>query len=246
MSFGEQVKHFREMRGLTQEQLAYEIGVAKTTITGYEKGNRQPDVEKIKRLASALHVSGDELLEIEIQGKISLYSEESLKLAKDFDALDAHGKQVLRLVSNEEMLRCRAQQAKQNAEEIDEEKTLYYIVPGYSVPMSAGTGQPGGDEFPENYKLLREPPRGTSFIAPVSGNSMEPSYYDGQLVFVHATENIPVGKVGAFWMDGKQWIKELGDGVLISHNPAYEPRPMTDDIRCQGLVLGTCDKNYFA
>ena len=36
-------------KGLTQEQLADMIGVAKSTLTGYEKGNREPDVMKIKK-----------------------------------------------------------------------------------------------------------------------------------------------------------------------------------------------------
>lgn len=62
MTFGERLKQFREARGLTQEQLAIAIGVAKTTVTGYERGNREPDVAKIKKLAAALGVSGDELL----------------------------------------------------------------------------------------------------------------------------------------------------------------------------------------
>ena len=74
---------------------------------------------------------------------------------------------------------------------------------------------------------------------------MEPTYHDSDLVFVHATEEIPVGHIGAFYMAGQQWIKELGDGVLISHNPGYDPIPMRDDIRCQGLVLGVCDESYF-
>ena len=46
-------------------------------------------------------------------------------------------------------------------------------------------------------------------------------------------------------MDGQQWVKELGEGVLLSHNPDYEPRPMTEGIRCQGRVLGVCDDTYF-
>lgn len=50
--------------------------------------------------------------------------------------------------------------------------------------------------------------------------------------------------IGIFFMDGQMWLKELGDGVLLSHNPKYPPRPMTDDVRCQGLVLGVCDESY--
>ncbi len=62
MTFGERLKKARENKGLTQEQLAHQIGVAKPTITGYEKGKREPDVRKIKLLAQALSVTGDYLI----------------------------------------------------------------------------------------------------------------------------------------------------------------------------------------
>lgn len=62
MEFGDRLKEFRLAKGLTQEELAKQIGVAKTTLTGYEKGNREPDVFKIKKLAEVLGVTGDDLL----------------------------------------------------------------------------------------------------------------------------------------------------------------------------------------
>lgn len=62
MNFGERLKTARLNAGYTQEQLANKIGVAKSTLTGYEKGNREPDVFKIKALAAALNVTGDYLL----------------------------------------------------------------------------------------------------------------------------------------------------------------------------------------
>ena len=129
------------------------------------------------------------------------------------------------------------------AEEIAPEDI--YSIPLYSLPMSAGTGQEAGQEYPEDFLLKKRPPRGTSFIARVSGNSMEPIYHNGDLVFIHATVDIRPSQTGAFLMDGQLWIKELGDGILISHNPDYEPRQFTEDIRCQGLVLGVCDESYF-
>lgn len=77
---------------------------------------------------------------------------------------------------------------------------------------------------------------------------MEPTYDNGDLVFVNAYKEVPVGKVGVFLMNGQQYIKERGEGVLISHNPdqvKYHPLPFTEGIRCQGLVLGVCDESYF-
>lgn len=130
------------------------------------------------------------------------------------------------------------------AEEIAPE-TVYFLIPGFVSAASAGLGQPAENEYSENFKLKKEPPYGTSYIIRVSGDSMEPTYHDGEKVFVHAQSDIPVGKIGIFYMDGQNWIKELGKEELISHNPVYPPRSFTDDIRCQGLVLGVCDESYF-
>ena len=125
------------------------------------------------------------------------------------------------------------------------EETTCFTLPEYRLPMSAGTGQQAGDEWGEPLHLRKRPPRGASYVARISGNSMEPTYHDGARLFIQGSVEVAPGQIGVFFMDGQQWVKELGDGVLLSHNPAYPPRPMTEDIRCQGLVLGVCDESYF-
>lgn len=65
MTFGERLKEARISRGLTQDQLAQQIGVAKSTLTGYEKGNREPDLFKIKKILEVLNVDSDYLLGID-------------------------------------------------------------------------------------------------------------------------------------------------------------------------------------
>ena len=125
------------------------------------------------------------------------------------------------------------------------EETTWFTLPEYRLPMSVGTGQQAGDEWGEPLHLRKCPPRGASYVARISGNSMEPTYHDGARLFIQGGVEAAPGQIGVFFMDGQQWVKELGDGVLLSHNPAYPPRPMTEDIRCQGLVLGVCDESYF-
>ena len=93
--------------------------------------------------------------------------------------------------------------------------------------------------------MTKRPPRSSSFVAPVSGDSMEPTFHDGDKLFIRICEEIEPGQIGVFYMDGQMYVKELGDTALISHNPDYDPIPMQDDIRCQGLVLGVCDESYF-
>lgn len=50
MAFKEQLKAARLAKGYTQEQLATAIGVAKSTFTGYEKGNSEPNMLTIKKV----------------------------------------------------------------------------------------------------------------------------------------------------------------------------------------------------
>lgn len=69
MSFGDRLKDARLKNGITQQQLANAIGVAKSTLTGYEKGNREPDVQKIKKLSSALGVDANYLIGVNLSEK---------------------------------------------------------------------------------------------------------------------------------------------------------------------------------
>ena len=62
MGFGDNLKKARLERGMTQVEIANQLGIDKSTYSGYESGKRQPDVKRIKELASLLRVSADELI----------------------------------------------------------------------------------------------------------------------------------------------------------------------------------------
>lgn len=63
--FNENLRWAREQKGLSQKDVAERIGVAKSTYSLYESGNREPNVQTIKKIADVLDVSADELLGIE-------------------------------------------------------------------------------------------------------------------------------------------------------------------------------------
>lgn len=62
MSFAERLKSARKDAGMTQEELGNKIGVSKSTITGYEKGYREPDFFKIKEMSKVLGIDANYLL----------------------------------------------------------------------------------------------------------------------------------------------------------------------------------------
>lgn len=68
MSLGETIYIKRKEKGLTQEELAEKINVARQTVSKWETGDTLPDVESLKNLALVLEFSIDEILGIETDG----------------------------------------------------------------------------------------------------------------------------------------------------------------------------------
>jgi transcriptional regulator with XRE-family HTH domain len=56
------LKHLREMRGLTQAGLGMRAGLGAAAISHFETGQRAPSLESLVKLADALDVSIDVLL----------------------------------------------------------------------------------------------------------------------------------------------------------------------------------------
>ena len=75
-NFNENLKNARERKGMSQKDVAEEIGVAKSTYSLYESGNREPNVQTIKRIADVLNVSADDLLGL---------NDEPITIAAHFD-----------------------------------------------------------------------------------------------------------------------------------------------------------------
>lgn len=53
----------RKKRGYTQEQMAKKLDVARTTYTGYEKGNVSPSLEVALNIKKTLNYKKDDILE---------------------------------------------------------------------------------------------------------------------------------------------------------------------------------------
>lgn len=62
MTIGKNLQLLRKEKGLTQEQVAQIIGVTRQTISGYESGRTQPDIETLGLLAKAYAVDIEAIL----------------------------------------------------------------------------------------------------------------------------------------------------------------------------------------
>jgi len=76
---GENIKHFRKLRGMTQKELGDKCGMADSMIRRYENGGSLPKEENLTKIAQALGVSS---LQLRMRGI------ENTKEWKDATALD--------------------------------------------------------------------------------------------------------------------------------------------------------------
>lgn len=72
MDFGKKLKELRLQAGLTQQQLATQIGVTKSVVSFYELQERSPSPDVLIKLASVFHVTTDFLLGIEKEQTIDV------------------------------------------------------------------------------------------------------------------------------------------------------------------------------
>ena len=81
------------------------------------------------------------------------------------------------------------------------------------------------------------------FVIPIKGDSMEPDYHDGDLVFIQTSVELNDGVIGVFNYNGDAYIKQLvideDQAYLHSLNPAYKDMPITPetDFRIIGEVV---------
>lgn len=93
MTFGDKLREARKNKGYTQEQIAGLLGIAKSTYTGYEKGVREPDLFKIKRLVEVLDVDSSWLLGVD--DSPSNITAAEYQAIKKYRALDERGKMAV-------------------------------------------------------------------------------------------------------------------------------------------------------
>lgn len=89
--FFENLKRIRIEKGYSQKEFAEKLGVAKSTYCMYESGNREPNVQTIKKISKLLNVPTDELLGLDIEPTTLAahfdgdeYTEEELEEIKRF------------------------------------------------------------------------------------------------------------------------------------------------------------------
>ena len=239
----ENLKRARENAGLTQTQAAQKIGVSDGTYKNYEQGKREPNGDKIVTIANAFGVTTDYLLgrpdakePADPIDKLMTVDEMEKDLLREWLSLDEASRKsfldVLRKI-------VAADQKRQTAAS----KRAAYLLRRLSRhKVSAGLGYNLNDDdnWQEAEVVETAAVHQADFAVEVDGDSMEPDYLNGDILLVQSTPTIEVGEVGVFTLNGDGYVKELGEGELLSRNPEYDPIPIheSDSLQCWGRVIG--------
>ena len=215
---GENIKRYRLQNGWTQQELGAKIGISKNAIGNYEKGFRSPKKDTMFDLANAFNISIDDLFP-PIQNDSS---SNASQIQSIYDELNPP-RQV-------KVLNYAKMQLNEQENEVSEAIQLYSY-DYYDHPASAGTGQYLNDVRVERIELPVD--IDADFVIPIKGDSMEPDYHDGDLVFIQTSVDLNDGVIGVFNYNGDAYIKQLvidkEQAYLHSLNPAYKDMPITPD-----------------
>lgn len=232
---GNSIKEVRKSKKLTQKKLAELTGFKQNTISNHENGNRQLDEGDIRIYAQALGVSPQYLFDL---SKPSLVDTTS-PIQTIYDQLHQPRQEKV-LTYAEKQLKEQRNEENTKINEVSEVIQLYSY-DYYDHPASAGTGQYLNDVRVERIELPVDVD--ADFVIPIKGDSMEPDYHDGDLVFIQTSVDLNDGVIGVFNYNGDAYIKQLvidkDQAYLHSLNPAYKDMPITPetDFRIIGEVV---------
>ena len=234
---GQRIQEVRKAHGVSLEGLSYAlrhygIDMKQTGIGRWESGTVIPNAYQLMALSHIFQIEDPKTFFTESPTDADALNEEGLRKVREYkEDLIASGK----------YRPAPAPAAGSNVLKFRE-------MPMSLLPVSAG---PGAFLDENNFELRRFPadeiPDGAEFAIRISGDSMEPVYSSGQIIWVQLCKQLRPGDVGIFEYDGNGYVKmydeqypeetfldeyTTSDGqvlpqpVLVSYNEAYAPRPV--------------------
>ncbi|MEZ7600596.1 helix-turn-helix domain-containing protein [Streptococcus sp. 27098_8_69] len=243
----ENITHFRKQRGITQKELAKEVGITASTMTDYMKLRSAPSFGVIQKLADYFGVKKSDI--------DTTFKEESTNSLPD--APDSLTQQItdkvvqlttpnkkIVLRTSEELLESQNEEetkineVSENIIDLDDYREISVL--SVTGVVSAGSGSMQDDDLDMEVSFYEdEIPDDYDAIAYVVGNSMEPKIKNGDYLFIRNTPQIDYNAIGIFQVDGANYVKKLRQGYLESLNPDYADIRLDEnnDIRTIGEVV---------
>lgn len=254
MTFGERLTQLRKESGYsTRKSFAEKLNIPETTLRNYETDEREAGHTFLKQMADFFNVSCDYLMGVtDEREKMTSYNLKSPKydMVEKYRLIKKHspdGASVVDTVLDREY--AIAEKLREQKEQLEKARKMDMEVAEEIVPTrlwayygkiaAAGTSVEFSDmiagtkEYPIN-----EMNQNADYVIGVNGDSMEPEYYDGDIVFVEKTTHVSIGDVGIFQKDNNIYIKKAGENGLVSLKAGYPIITSEDGVRVLGKVLG--------
>lgn len=249
IKFGKMLDFFRQEKNMTMEELGAYLGRNKSTVSRWISGERYPKIEEVEQIVNFFDTDVETLLfganKIDAKNSVLyLINETSSQLTpprqqKVYDFVESQLKEQ----------KCETKQKNNPLTSLEqfrkkkEEETIYGTTK-WCGPVSAGTGEFLTDETCEEIELpIEQIPTEADFCLSVNGDSMEPTFHNGEYVFVKKQLDIFSGKIGVAILNGEAFLKRIwfenGDVKLESLNKKYKDIIVTenDEFRIIGKVV---------
>ncbi len=260
MGIGRRIKEARLAKNMTQEDLAYKLGITKSAIANYESETSHPKEPILYKLFSVLSVDANYLYQ-DIDGMTPsdiLLTDDEILFLNLFRELDSYQRETIRMIMERESIYSNTLKGKtsNNIPVISEDIAYYadkervaktkdsniiHIYPYMHNIASAGTSL-YSDDIPVD--TISVPyMKDADFIIGVSGDSMEPEFHNGDLLYIKKTDQLNLDEIGIFSKNNNIYIKKVGRDRLISINRAYpDIYPEDGNINTIGRVLGKVER----
>lgn len=224
-----------------------DLNIPKSTITGYVKGTSLPTMGNLQKIADYFGVLKSDI-DLRFKNKDDA-SDDGLEfhLLSNFSKLQKNRQQNVVAYSSKQ-LKEQMQEENTKITSIEEAKDHYQIK--YPVELlgsvSAGTGEYLQDWKPEEI-LVDNIPDEYDYALKVNGDSMEPLFADGQIIFVIKVTNENLfelsNRIIVADLNGDAFVKKIvvkpDELRLVSLNKEYEDKIVTedDDFKVTGIVV---------
>lgn len=209
IKFGEMLDFFRQEKNMTMEELGAYLGRNKSTVSRWISGERYPKIEEVEQIVSFFDTDIETLLfganKIDTKNSIlSLINETSSQLTPP------RQQKVYNFAKHELEDQNKSNIIQGNfgkAVDEDEKQEVPYV-----GLLSAGHGCPNYDkERPLGTVTMRESqiPSRYDLAFMVNGNSMHPTFENGEIVFIKLTPHVMNGQIGAVEINGEAFLKKM-------------------------------------
>lgn len=237
MKLGEYIKNYREEHELSSRAFAALVGISPQYASNLEKGkNNQgkpisPTLEMIRKIAAATGTDENTLLGLlnEVVAAKVKPPAKTGKIQEQYDALDDHGKKIVKTILDIEYARCIGAKP----------KPVTKVIPLFSQSFAAGPSGNFAEDAWEDYEVPEDSK--ADFAIRVSGDSMEPELHDGQ-IYLCKKRYPEIGEICVAMVNGGFYVKQfVTDGhniYLLSVNRARKDSDI--DIMGTGQYTGKC------